>query len=383
MKLSRKISLVWSSVVVFAVVISIVFPQRDFNLLSSTNWALMLLLAIVSFFIFLKEPVSRNKPIFLNFVIAFSVGSLQYLQTFVGPVLFSSEPYASAYFYQYWSGGLFFFLIAGSIVYVVMDTLFNDIRTYSKYLITLLVVGGVFAYYYHPILNDPLHIYKTADIADWKVVSKSIEELQASGSEQPTLQEISANVTLHAWKDGEKVGTLFEEQKLKRVAALLPYVEGNNYLVLLWKPLHLNVIYMNVLCVFAIFLFFGYQYRHDPPQGAYIEKIIFLFLPYCSLEILHFFGYIMSVEHATYLDYYQVGQYLSLFNIVLLLLFFSLRLSFITSIKGEFYEQELVSDSEHISRWRDGIDNLIVRHFLNPETFHGRLFTPRTSRKEA
>jgi hypothetical protein len=68
--------------------------------------------------------------------------------------------------------------------------------------------------------------------------------------------------------------------------------------------------------------------------------------------------------------------------LLLLLVFFSLRLSFIRSIKGEFYERELVLDSEHISRWRDGIDNLVVRHFLNPETIHGRLFAPREAKSK-
>jgi hypothetical protein len=91
----------------------------------------------------------------------------------------------------------------------------------------------------------------------------------------------------------------------------------------------------------------------------------------------------MSVEHAAYMGYYSVGQYVSLFILLMLLIFFSLRLRFITSVKGEFYERELVSDSEHISRWRDGLDNLIVRHFLNPQTFHGRLFTPRPPREKA
>ncbi|MEX0602646.1 MAG: hypothetical protein WD295_04845, partial [Bacteroidota bacterium] len=82
-------------------------------------------------------------------------------------------------------------------------------------------------------------------------------------------------------------------------------------------------------------------------------------------------------------DLHAIGQYLTLFNLVLLGVFFALRLSFINSVKGEFYERELVSDSEHISRWRDSIDNLVVRHFLNPETLHGRLLAPRQAKSKA
>ncbi len=318
----------------------------------------------------------------MNFTILFSGATLSFIHLFVGKAILSDFPFASFYFYQYVTTGLFFFFLALAVLYVVIDTLFNDFRTFLKYAITLLIVGGVFTYYYYPILENPKYLYTTEDILDFKAVSAASEQLAKQGVADPTAEELAAIVHLPAWKNGQPVGTLFPDQKVKRVAELLPYLEGNNYLTLLTKPLHLNVIYMNVLCIIFIFLFFGYQYKNDPPQGAYIEKIIFLFLPYCSLEIVHFFGYIMSVEHAAYLDYYRVGQYASLLNLVALLIFFSLRLRFITSVKGEFYERELVSDSEHISRWRDGLDNLLVRHFLNPQTFHGRLFAPRAPREK-
>jgi hypothetical protein len=44
---------------------------------------------------------------------------------------------------------------------------------------------------------------------------------------------------------------------------------------------------MSVIGIGFILLFFGYQYMKDPPQGAYIEKMMFLFLLFCSMEILH------------------------------------------------------------------------------------------------
>jgi hypothetical protein len=89
------------------------------------------------------------------------------------------------------------------------------------------------------------------------------------------------------------------------------------------------------------------------------------------------------VEYTTLVDVQLIGNYLTLLNLVFLLVFFGLRLRFITSVKGEFYERELVSDAEHISRWRDAFDNLVVRHFLNPKAIHGRLLAPRSPRGEA
>lgn len=382
MKIVRKIGLIWVGVLGLAIALLTVLPSRGYeSTITGTNQALMFLISLISFFIFLKEPNPRNKPIFFNFAIFFGSTLLLFLHLFVGKAIFTEFPFASFYFYQYIQSALFFFLMSVAVLYVVIDTLFHELRTISKYVITFFIVGSVFTYYYYPILENPKYLYTTEDILDWKAIAAASDKLHAEGKEA-TAEEIAAIANLPAWKDGQPVGTLFSEEKVKRVRELLPYLEGSNYLTLLTKPLHLSVIYMNVLCIIFIFLFFGYQYKNDPPQGAYIEKIVFLFLPYCSLEIVHFFGYIKSVEHAAYLDYYSVGQYVSLFILLMLLIFFSLRLRFITSVKGEFYERELVSDSEHISRWRDGIDNLVVRHFLNPQTFHGRLFTPRPPREK-
>jgi hypothetical protein len=383
MRSFKKLFVIWVGFVIGASILFVTLPHT--TVVSTVGLVidgLMFLIGIVSFYVFLKEPNPKNKPIFLNFSIFFLASLVLFLNNFTGKAFWTREPYATFYAYQYFSSGVFFFLLAFAIVYVVFDSLFNDFKTYRKYILTFLVVGGTFAYYYHPVFESPRYLYSTENIVDLKVVSNVVDQLKNSGNEKPTVQEIAAVADLGAWKDGVQVGTLFEGEKLRRVAELLPYTEGSNFIALLYRPLYFNIIYMNVLCVIFIFLFFGYQYKNDPPQGAYIEKIVFLFLPYSSLEILHHYGYIKSVEYSALLDIQYIGQYLTLLNLVFLLTFFSLRLRFITTVKGEFYERELVSDSEHISRWRDAFDNLIVRHFLNPQTLHGRLFAPRTAGAE-
>lgn len=372
--------MIWGIILGLALAGFAVFPHRAIQLVGTINDSFLILIGIVSLYIFKKEPSLKNKPIFLNFAL-FSLANVgSFLNVFMGKAFLTGQPFAIFFSYQYFSLGFLYFSLAFSLIYVVFDTLFNDFKIYQKYLLTFLVVGGTFAYYYHPVFTDPKFAYSTPEIVDFKSVTNAIDQLKKENNTHPTAKEIATVANLPAWNEGKIVGTLFEEQKVARVNELLPYTEGGNFLMLLYRPLYFNVVYMNMLCLVFIFLFFGYQYRNDPPQGAYIEKIIFLFLPYCSLEILHFYGYIKSVEYATYLDIHRIGQYLTLLNLALLLIFFSLRLRFITSVKGEFYERELVSDSEHISRWRDSFDNLIVRHFLNPQTLHGRLFTPRPPR---
>lgn len=377
MKLVKRIGFIWGGSVLLALILLAFLPHRELKLAESTIQLITLLIGIVAFYIFLKDPNSKNKPIFLNFAICFGVWATYFLSTFVGKVFFSSEPFASFYSYQYFTA-VNYFLISFCIVYVVFDSLFNDFKTYKKYILTLMVVGGTFAYYFNPFFENPKYLYSTPDIVDFRAIRTSVAQLRESGMQDITPEAVAKVTNLAAWAHGEQVGTLFDDQKVRRVVELSSYLEGDNSWVLLYKPLYLNVIYMSVLSLVFIFLFFGYQYKKDPPQGAYIEKIIFLFLPFCSLEILHHFSYIKSVEWGTLVDLHRIGQYLTFFNLVALLVFFSLRLRFITSIKGEFYERELVSDPEHISRWRDAFDNLVVRHFLDPKTLHGRLLAPRT-----
>jgi hypothetical protein len=154
----------------------------------------------------------------------------------------------------------------------------------------------------------------------------------------------------------------------------LPYLEGMAWLVIFTKPLYMNYIYMNILSIGFILLFFGYQYKKDPPQGAYIDKMMFLFLIYCSMEVLHFWEYIRSIEWNYYMEISNLGQYITIFVELLIALFFTLRLRFITSVQGEFYESELARNPAQISRWRDWVDNLVLSHFFNSNPFIGRFF---------
>jgi len=384
MKTYQRVLFIW--MVFLAVFVScwVLLPHRNsLTMQAFVVLGVRLLIGIVALLIYLKEPSDTRKPVFLSFSLFFLVSLFWFVEPFVGKnaLLFSGEKYAVFYANQYLYA-IDFFLLSFSIVYVVLDSLFGNFKSYQKFVFTFLIVGGMLAFYYHPYFEDAKYGYNTQDMRDWKMVDNSVAQLKAEGKESPAVAEIAAISQLGVWRDGKQIGVLLDEEKARRVAELLPYLEGQNYNVLLLKPLYLNTVYMNVLCVVFIFLYFGYQYKNDPPQGAYIEKIVFLFLPYCSLEILHHYAYIKSVQLSVLNDVTQIGHYLSLLNLGALLVFFSLRLRFITSVKGEFYERELVSDSEHISRWRDAFDNLIVRHFLNPQALHGRLFAPRTPRTE-
>lgn len=215
-----------------------------------------------------------------------------------------------------------------------------------------------------------MYLYSTTDIKQLKTLDTYISQLPMI----PSSVELANNVTLQSYNNGYAIGDLYPEENLKRIEELIPYLDSDNYMVLLWKPLYEKTINIDILLIGFILLFFGYQYKKDPPQGAYIDKVMFLILLLQSMDILHNWGYIKSIEWGSLTELFSIGQYITLFTELMLVLFFSLRLRFITSVQGEFYETELATNPQQVSRWRDWIDNIVIAQFFNYKVFNGRLF---------
>ena len=370
---AKKIGLIWFASVVAFYAASLLFPHDEIRPSEFIAASIQLLLFVLCVFIGKREPVEKNKFIFINFAAFFGLSIVFYLYYFVGTI-FPHEPFAKHYFIQYVSLGAYFFFLALAIVYLAIDTLFRDYRVFQKYVLALAIVGGFFGYYYHSYVSNPKHLYETADILDWKMLDEASEDYRQAFGALPTPEKLAETTEMFVWKDGRQVGVLFASEKQERVAELYPYLAGLNYQILLLRPIYYNTIYMCVVCIGFILLYFGYQYKKDPPQGAYIEKIMFLFLLFCSLEVLHAWSFIKTLEWQTFSDLTSIGNHVSTAILLLIALSFGLRLRFITSPKGEFYEQEIISSPGGITRWRDALDNIMIRHFFNPKSVMGRMF---------
>jgi hypothetical protein len=366
----KKILIVWSLIAGGYLLSLLIFDHRPIYPADALNRIIQSLLFILAIFIVLNEQQLKNRVIFINFTAFFFVsGIVQMLQSFMGVLIFPDKQYAFILFWQYCLIAYIFFLSI-AIIYLVIDLLFRNFKIYQKYLVALAIVFSFFVYYYHPFFEDPLYLYNVEEIKQWKTLQSVIENTE----QIPTPAELASQVTLQAWAHGQPIGDLFPEVNLRQMEYLAPYLEGDNWMVLLTKPLYLGHISMNVLLLGFILLFFGYQYKKDPPQGAYIDKMMFIFLIYCSMEILHFWGSLKSVEWKSYIEVSIIGQYITVFLELLLGAFFALRLAFITSVQGEFYEAELARNPAQISRWRDWVDNLVLSHFFNSNPFIGRFF---------
>ena len=376
MSISKKIFYTWLVILAVFAASLLLLPSKDASWAGFMSCSLQALLFVICLYIIRREPIRKNKFIFVNFALFFSLSFLAYAYFFVGrgTAFFADQDYLKLYLSQYVSFGLYFFLLTIAVVYLTMDVLFRDFQVYQKYVITIGISLAFFAIYYSPYFTDSKYLYHTAEVLNYHVLDSEYTKYEKEHGEAPTPATLANLTELYSWKNDQKTGILFEEEKVNTVNALYSYLDGENWKVLLYRPLYLDGINMSIVCIGFILLFFGYLYMKDPPQGAYIEKIMFLFLVFCSLEVLHSWTAIKLVEWQAASSIWTVGVYVS--DVVLLLLVgaFSMRLRFITSVKGEFYEQELALSPSAVTRWRDSLDNLVVEKFFNRKLILGRMF---------
>ncbi len=355
--------------------LSLLLPHNPIPFASFLSYSVQTLSLVICLGIVRHEPAKKNRFIFVNFSIFFAVASLSHIYYFVGTLLFpDGGGWMRFYYSQYVSYGAYFLFMSLALVYLAVDVLFRDFKTFYKYAVAIAIAGGFFAYYYAPMFQDPRYLHHTADVKDFKDLETAQAAFVKDRNYEPSAVELAGVTTLHAWQDGRQIGTLYADETARRVEQLYPYLEGENWKILVFRPMYLNVIHMCVLCVGFILLFFGYLYMKDPPQGAYIEKIVFLFLISSSLEIFHAWSAIKAIEFQALSAVWEAGQFLSVGVMTLIAFAFAARLHFITSVKGEFYESELAVSPAGVTRWRDMLDNIVIEKFFNRKMILGRMF---------
>lgn len=378
---AKSILVIWIAALL-AFLTSFQLPHVPITAAGFISYCLQFLLFIISLYLVRNEPVRKTRFVFSNFTAFFGISILFHLYQFLGVLIFPQHQLARHYFFQYISLGLYFFLFAFAIGYITIDLLFWDFKTLYKYWITLAIVGGFFGFYYHPYFSNPLYLYTTQEISEWKELDRASKEYRQRFGSEPTEEEL-VNYFRTATVSAPLLERLMPEERETRVRELFPYLAGSSYMILLLKPLYLNTIYMCVLSFALIILYFGYLYKKDPPQGAYIEKMMFFFLLFCTLEIFHAWSFIKTVEWRAFSQYVIIGQYLSAGVLLAIATLFGLRLRFITSAYGEFYEQEIEEHPAGITRWRDAFDNLLIKYFFDRNEFVGRFFVlPKAQDKQ-
>jgi hypothetical protein len=138
-----------------------------------------------------------------------------------------------------------------------------------------------------------------------------------------------------------------------------------------------------MLGVLSVLLLLWSSVRHyivDSQKGAYVEKIAWCLILYCILEALHFYVYTKVKDHDSFIRIDLTGSYLSLVVMWILGGLFALRLHFIQSVEGSYYERHLVESADGITRWRDAADNWLLKEFMNTRDLDRRFLTRRKTK---
>jgi len=377
MKTVRKILLIWGVTLGLILAGAIAYPEfggisvSDLLLPASSS-----LLGVVSYFVHRRENGNGAKLVFLNFALFFGVNGLSRpLYQLAKRVLFDSNSWSDHYFYQY-SWLVYFLLLSLCVILLAIDYAVTVRSIYVKYAVALVIVGAVWLVVFYPFIVDARYLYNVDDYRNFIAVRTSVTSLQSQGIANPSTEQIvsQAQLTLAGIVPNDET---FHVEEERYVAHLREYLPGSNRILLILKPLWNSCSRISLLSVVLLLFCIMHQYFVDSPRGAYMEKIVWCLLPYCGFEALHFYTYTTVTNLDALTNIVEVGVYLSMAVMWMLILIFSLRLRFIETVEGKFYERRLLSDPSRITRWRDALDSWILKEFMNPGELDRRFLTKR------
>jgi hypothetical protein len=327
--------------------------------------SLSVLVAIAGIRIFQQEADRKAKLVYMNWAAFFLANPVSYLlYLFFEKQLLRWDVYAGVYYSQY-TYATYYFLLPASIVYGALIVVIGNPHPLRIYLITFVVVGALWLPTFAPYFQDARYLYSTQDVIDYRAIARTLEKLRSTGNLEPSVGEISRNTSLSAVDSGGPRTELAGDVKAKRISELLPFLEGDNHALLIYRPLYKATSKMSLLSTAVIVLYLFYAYRHDPPIPAYFDKLMLLMFPYCLFETIHSYVFSLSVSKETYLAMFQVGQLFSCVIMIGILWILKMRLQFVSSVEGKYYEFSIRRNHRAISRWRDVVDNWVIRQFVN------------------
>jgi hypothetical protein len=374
--MSRKIIIIWI-VFVLLFLTAQLLPHRRIPTLGNVNLGLQVLLFIMCFQMARKDT-KAFRPALVNLAILFGSSVLLYASNFVGTAVLRNDRYLPVYYHEFVNKFGYNALISLAVVYLLVDYLAHKWSMARKYALSVGVSAVMLVPLYYPYFKDPLHLYRTKEFSRYLEVKTAHEALLKEKAEQPTNQEISQRVLRQRYGAVAASRTEDRTKEEREIQRLSGYIAGGSELILFWKPLNLATAYMNMMLIGMLIVFYFVKFFHDRPQGAYFEKITFFLFFFCSLEALHAWAFTESANVQLYHSIHSIAQYLLVAVLLALVYVCSLRLRFLVSPIGMYYQRQVSLRPEMISRWRDEIDRLVLKSFLQKLPFTDRLGTLET-----
>lgn len=339
----------------------------------------LLVLGIVAGVLVLEEKQRRNKIIFALFVILGFQQILDIFYSFV-PALFPDDRFVGHQYFQIVNGGLG--LLVQSVCFAGGTILMNTrIKTWLAMTMVVTIATIVLASQLNPIFLNAKHLYTTPDITDFRIIDRAWIALYQEQGIQAQAEDVAGRIKLSKWEGSRRVGELSHREAVERVKEIEPYLFGSNYNMLIYRPLNNLWWQMNAIVGIGVLMTILYWFLGGSPMGVYFERISVVVLSFSVFEVFHYYTYANLTSYSDYLNYFNIGAFLSLLAVVILAFIFLMRLRFLLSHEGQYYESRLAHGGVQIARWRDGFDDYVIRRFFGGNPFKSR-FLARILRKQ-
>ncbi len=348
---------------------SLLLPHRPFPWIATINHGLQVLLGLVCLYSAAHEK-RRTRPIFINFAIFFLFSIPLQLSVFAGSVLFPTAPYATVFYHQYVNKVGYTLVLAFCVLYVAVDYFGRNMRASLKYGLTAAIILAFSYPLYFPYFEDPLRLYHRSEYVEFIQWNYAYDEATQTLGREPSDEELVRSFgAVNSSSDVQRTpSSIIDELEKYR-----PYFGGANATTFFWRPFTMKSIAVNAFLVFTIGVVLLFKFLRDYAHAAYVEKILQTFFVFCMFEILHHWSYAQSPSYEIYRSVFGVGQYVTIMILLAMVYVFSMRLRFVLTALGKYYEGMIAAQPLQVTRWRDEIDNAILHYFFKGKRYLGRL----------
>jgi hypothetical protein len=351
----------------------LLFPHQEIEWISLTNTAVQLLLFIISVWI-IRNSHGSNKFVYFNFALLFLFVLLNLSSIFINKAIFTGYNHSAVYYYAYVNKFGWSFVLCNTILFAIIDDVKSSWPIWKKYFLTLAIVGGILTPSFYSYLENPVRLSSNPDYILLYIMKQSHDQFTHDQHREPSDEELLAVVNSSKTIQGVSSNNAsnLPSISLASVLELKPFMSTSGLTVIYWKPLNVWSLYVKIFALVCIIIFLFSMYRSNKPHAAYLDKLMMLFTIFCLLEIFHTYGSITNFSQEGPQTVFIIGQYFTVMCLLLMVYAFSLRLRFVLSTAGKYYETVLIQSPERITRWRDEIDTISLKLF-----FHNNKFTHR------
>ncbi len=343
---------------------SLLLPHRPIHPMAFIDATIQLLLGVLAILIAVHST-KEQRPVFINFALFFASILLLFASSFVGTFLFTGYKFAVIYYHTLVNKIALTLLLFHAILYSILDYLLDRRPVLLKFSLSIAATACMAFIFFQPFLLSPMDQYKEHQYLALDRLGEAAQAFRAGHNRDATGAELLAAVQQSPAGKGVAVSQ-------EDIRDLAPYLKDGGDVAVFWKPIDLRTVYADTLVCVLITAFLITLYRSEKPFHSYVDKLQIVFLVLCLLNIIHTLGNIFATTLTSYIAIFQIGHIFTLIISLLLVYVLDLKLRFVLSASGKYYEETLLASPAKVTRFRDEFDQLILKTFLAKDTFKGR-----------